>query len=361
MYDPTLPIIVIPAYKPDGRLPELVDALRQSWDYPVVIVDDGSGPEYNRIFKALRRTGCTVLTHRVNQGKGAALKTGVRHAVSHYPISVGYVTADADGQHLPEDIAAVAEALMTTSNTLIMGTRDFSGEQVPFKSRWGNRISSFAFGLVTGRKCPDTQTGLRGIPAICTDLFFSTRGNRFEFEMNFLMAVARADFPIQPLPIATVYEAGKHATHFHTLRDSFLVFEEILKFACSSLACAAIDISIFAALSYKILGTTASGFFLATILARLCSGGVNFVLNQRWVFDSSQKKSELVKYLILFFCQMGASGLLTGQAATLIGSGIAAKIIVDGTLFIISYLIQKHLIFNSPVSGKTRASNDSII
>ncbi|WP_240189780.1 glycosyltransferase [Bacillus sp. P14.5] len=48
--------------------------------------------------------GVTVLEHERNQGKGAALKTGIAHAVERFPDTNGIITVDADGQHLPEDV-----------------------------------------------------------------------------------------------------------------------------------------------------------------------------------------------------------------------------------------------------------------
>src|SRR5579884_2433424 len=103
------PVVVIPAYRPGAVLLQLVDGLRESpYLQAVVIVDDGSGPEFAALFDALAaRERVVVLPHVVNLGKGAALKTGLNYAACKFRSSVGVVTADADGQHAVADIARV--------------------------------------------------------------------------------------------------------------------------------------------------------------------------------------------------------------------------------------------------------------
>ncbi len=346
MTNSTEPTIIIPAYCPDERLIQLVRELKDKAGWPVVVVDDGSGQCYYKIFSAVAQTGAVILTHRENRGKGAAIKTAIHYAKTHYPIAVGWVTADADGQHAVSDIVAVGRALQDNPRDLIMGTRDFSQKQVPFKSRWGNRITAAVFRLTTGTKCSDTQTGLRGIPTVMSDMLLATEGERFELEMNFLMNAAQDGETIRPVAIQTIYEKGNPTSNFNAVGDSLRVFSRIIKFACSSLSCAGIDLLGFTLLSLYCFGTTASGLFISTVAARLVSGSVNFFINQRWVFKGGGHWEEAAKYLALFLCQMGASGLLVSALSASTGYALAMKILVDSGLFILSYWIQKNFIFN---------------
>ena len=152
--------VLIPAYKPDRRLNKLVDDLREAGFINVVVVDDGGGEPFADIFADLRGKA-TVLTHPVNRGKGAALKTGLTEIMK--TPGVGVVTADADGQHTPADVAKIADALLENPNTLIMGSRD--KKAMPPRSKAGNTLTCGVFGLLTGLWISDTQTGLRGLPA----------------------------------------------------------------------------------------------------------------------------------------------------------------------------------------------------
>ena len=112
--------IVIPSYKPDEKLISTVRGVREAGFSDVVVVDDGGGEKYSEYFKRVESEfGCTVLTHEINRGKGAALKTAFKYYIENRPNSVGLVTADADGQHLPSDMVAVAEQMTSTESIVL--------------------------------------------------------------------------------------------------------------------------------------------------------------------------------------------------------------------------------------------------
>src|SRR5205807_1667466 len=94
---PVLPVaVLIPAYKPGHVLVEIVQALAGTGPHAIVVVDDGSGPEYRWIFnELLDLPGVRVIRHAVNLGKGSALKTGMNYALVEFPEVLGIVTADA--------------------------------------------------------------------------------------------------------------------------------------------------------------------------------------------------------------------------------------------------------------------------
>lgn len=345
MMNSTKAIIIIPAYQPDKRLIRLARHLFEKEKRVIVAVDDGSGPDYTWVFEGLKEIGVIVLTHRENKGKGAALKTAVSYCKRHFPISTGWVTADADGQHTPEDITALCDALEKHPRTLMLGVRDFSQKGVPLKSRWGNRISSLVFYLATGCRLKDTQTGLRGIPRGMSGMLLNAKGDRFELEANFLMDAAQSDWELETIPISVIYEAGNPTSHFNPVKDGFRVFSGMIRFTCSSLICSGVDLLLFWVAEHFIFGTAATGLILATVCARICSGTFNFILNHRWVFKRGDTGFEWLKYLALFLAQMGMSGLLVTALYQVTGTATIAKIIVDGSLFFISYWIQKQFIF----------------
>ena len=346
-------VIIIPALNPDERLLRLTEELRNLCDFPVIVVDDGSGRETQYIFNKIARIGNYEVLHHVNnKGKGAALKTGVAHALAAHPDCIGYVTADADLQHSPQDILRVARALNYHPDSLILGTRDFSAADVPFKSRWGNRITSVVFRLSMGVRCPDTQIGLRGIPAGFAEDCLSVPGERFEYEMNFLLTAARKKLSFEAVPIETIYLEGNRSSSFHPIRDSLLIYWNILKFGISSLLSAFVDLSLFTLFSSLLFGTGAGGLLAATVLARILSGCCNFFLNRNWVFaDHGPGGITAVKYLALFCGQMLASWLLVNLLSALPVHLTLIKCMVDVGLFIISYRIQKRYIFRETITG----------
>ena len=338
-------IILIPAYKPEYKLVRLVEELMLYDFNDIIVVDDGSGEEYGDIFECAKDYGAVVVRHDRNLGKGEAIKTGIRAAVMRYDTEICVITADADGQHRPADIAWVSNALDCNPGTLVLGTRCFDGADVPKRSRFGNRMTSKVFKLMTGVDCADTQTGLRGIPALLLDLALETPGTRYEYEMNFLEAAA-AEVSFTEVSIETVYEDGNKCSHFRPVRDSLRVYGRPIRFACASLASAAVDYGLFALLLMLAIPDHIIAVIIATVGARLVSGVVNFLLNRYYSFKSRGAiGDEAVKYGTLFIIQMIFSAWLTAFVSVIIGTSVGAKLIVDTLLFVASYVIQRRCIF----------------
>lgn len=229
--------LLVPAYNPDKHLLDLIKEIRaHSPSMQILVVDDGSAPAANCIFDQLKLVyGCILCRHLENCGKGAALKTGIGHLLRCAPDCLGVVTADADGQHRAVDILKLMRAMQRHPGCLVLGTRRFDGQQVPFRSRWGNRITSGVFRGVTGTACADTQTGLRGIPAAYARFALAVPGERFEYEMNLLLSAARAGIPFWAEPVGTVYLDRNHSSHFRTVRDSARIYGVVLRHLCRAL------------------------------------------------------------------------------------------------------------------------------
>ena len=341
------PVVIIPALDPDEKLIGLVEKLRKT-KLQIILVNDGSKPEFANIFELLKsRYQCDVCSHGKNRGKGAALKTGIQYAETNYPECSGYITADADGQHSPEDILKVANLLKHNPGEFIFGARDFSKKGIPLKSFLGNRITSFVYLLSTGKRCEDTQTGLRGIPRKFTNFCLTTPGERYEYEMNLLLEIGRASIPFVEVPISTIYLEDNASSHFNPVRDSIIIYLNIIKYSFSSMISGWIDLSLFTLFVYLIFGIGNNKILEATAAARLISGGVNFLMNKHWVFQSKKHNwKEASGYLILFCCQILLSWFFVTNLRHLPLNITVIKIIVDTTLFFISYQIQKNLIFN---------------
>ncbi|MDR1604742.1 MAG: glycosyltransferase family 2 protein [Gracilibacteraceae bacterium] len=191
-------VIVIPAYNPDERLLALTGELTARGCGRIIVVDDGSSSaDSAAVFASLAAgTGVVLCRHRQNLGKGAALKTGLREALRLWPECAGVVTADADGQHSAADIVKISAALANRADSLVLGVRDFSAPHVPIHNKLGNKITSAVFRLITGRFCPDTQTGLRGLPRILLPEWINIPGQRYEYEMNLLLHAAKKKTPL---------------------------------------------------------------------------------------------------------------------------------------------------------------------
>jgi glycosyltransferase involved in cell wall biosynthesis len=339
--------VIIPALDPGPAMLQLISGLREKKFFRIVVVNDGSCSGAAALFDEAADLGCVVIRHRKNLGKGEGLKTGIRQAVRMWG-RVPVITADSDGQHLPEDIVRIAEEMEAHPDALVLGIRDFSGGHVPFRSRAGNYITSKLFRFTTGVDCPDTQTGLRGIPESLLELALNEEGSRYEYEMNFLTDVVKTA-PLRMVPIETVYENGNRSSHFRPFADSVRIYGRPIRFALASLTGAACDYTIFV-LTFPLIAavpalTEAKSVMLSTAAARIGSGTVNFALNRRWSFRSGNPAGgDLVRYLIVFFCLMAASGLCTAALSMFLPPQ-AAKPAVDTALFFLSYRVQKNWVF----------------
>src|ERR1700674_5687127 len=104
--------VLIPAWKPDQSLIQLVFSLLELLFGAIVVIDDGSGAGFDWIFEQLAKNErVRLIRHAVNSGKGRALKSGMRYFLDHLADFDGVVTCDSDGQHHPADVRAAAESL----------------------------------------------------------------------------------------------------------------------------------------------------------------------------------------------------------------------------------------------------------
>ena len=346
------PTIIIPAYNPDNRLFKLVKQLKSLGFDHIIIVDDGSDTEKKSIFEVLEKVYlCTLIKHETNQGKGAALKSGMKKALELFPKNVGCVSADADGQHAPDDIALVAQTLMKFPYDLILGARNFTGKEIPFKSKWGNRITSVVFKIATGVTCSDTQTGLRGIPTYVMPELVRIPGDRFEYEMSTLMEQAKKDVEFTEVVIKTLYFDDNKGTHFNPVIDSLKIYFNIIKYSFAALSSAIIDLCFFALM----MAYVSFGAFGATVIARIISGFYNFTINRHFVFKSDgNATAEGIKYATLFLIQMFSSAICVDILTSADASAVPAKLFIDGSLFIASYFIQKKFVFKHRASAHVK-------
>lgn len=334
--------ILIPTYEPDYRLIKLVNELKKVCNYHIVIVDDGSGSAFSNIFKLASEAGCTVLTHEVNKGKGRALKTGFNY-IKESGEEEGVVTADCDGQHLPQDIIKIAEAISEHRNCVILGTRKFIGK-VPFRSRFGNSITRAVFSFTSGIKIYDTQTGLRGFSTDMLQWLCNLPGERFEYEMNMLLEAVPSGYGFHEVDINTVYLEKNKSSHFHPLRDSFRVYLPILKFSMSSILSAILDFTLLSVIQFF-----TSNLFLSVIGARIFSSIFNYTMNRFYVFSRSKSsgvKKSLSKYFLLAFFVMLANYSVIDIYYSIIGLSLFfAKIFTEVTIFLFSFWSQRKFVF----------------
>lgn len=344
--------IVIPCLNPEHTTIEYVASLLNMGFKAVIVVNDGSAPAHDGIFTTLSAfPGCTVLHHQRNRGKGRALKSGFAHVQAAHPNLAGVVVAYADGRYRPEDVLAVAHALVRLSNALILGARNTADRSLSRFTRFGNRLCSTLMRFLYGVKVRDIQTGLRGYPAGLLDRLLTVSGERYEYEINLLLACIKYAVPIQTIAVGSAYYKNSGPWPRH-LRSSFvtllLVIQSFLRFAASSLTASAVDIGLFAVMTKLVMNNSFLYYIeISTIVARCISASLSFTLNRKFVFGGRNAGKKAVgRFVLLALFQMLASATLVGVLFNLIGiDEVLIKLFVDITLFFVSYQVQHHWIF----------------
>jgi len=334
--------ILIPSYEPDERLIGLIRDLRAVTDTSILIVDDGSGEAYSGIFQSAREAGCTVLTHEDNRGKGSALKTGFNYIKQSGDADV-VVCADSDGQHLPKDILRVAGEARSRRRHIVLGSRHFTGK-VPLRSRFGNSATRLVYAYATGVPIQDTQTGLRGFSNDMLDWLCRIPGERFEYEMNMLLASKSAGYRTVEVPIDTVYLDDNKSSHFRPLADSARIYFPFVKFGLSSIVSAALDFMLLLLLQWM----TANLLF-SVVGARVVSSAINYAMNRKFVFGGGAKRGNgrsLPRYYALAATILLFNYVLLYSFNETIGIPLlAAKLLTEGLLFLFSYWWQRKYVY----------------
>ena len=354
--------ILIPALDPGDEFVPYVERLIERGFESIIIIDDGSGASRKQPFEQLAAyEECAVLTHAVNLGKGRALKNGFNHFLNEHGTDShlrGVITVDCDGQHAVEDVIRLDE-WAHDKDALALGSRSFfKNPDVPFKSRFGNSLTSAIFRILYGKRLADTQTGLRAIPTAHLARCMSLAGERFEYETHMLIDAIYGNRPIAEMDIETIYHDNNEGTHFSPVRDSLaiytLIFRSFFRYILSALSSASIDLGVFQILIMSLHGLPQStSIWTATIIARVVSSLYNYFVNKNFVFqDGSSPKRTILKYYLLATIQMACSaGSVAFFSRLLTFPETPVKIVVDSSLFVLSYQIQRRLIFQRAENG----------
>lgn len=207
----------MPALDAAATLGGVIDGLRTAVPGILVVgIDDGSRDATGAVIRA----HCDrAIAFSRNQGKGSALRAGIAEALALGADSI--LTIDSDGQHDPAYAPRLLAALEHAD--VVVGTRRRSGTSMPVHRRLSNALSSAAISIVAGRRLPDTQSGFRAIRRRVAETV-AARGDRYDFETDFIIRAARQGYRISSVSVPTIYGGG---SHFREGRDTLLVIATI--------------------------------------------------------------------------------------------------------------------------------------
>lgn len=211
---------LIPAYREERFIAEVVRRTRARLD-TVLVVDDGS-PDATAA--QARAGGAEVIAHAQNQGKGAAVQTGLRTLLERD--FTYFLLLDGDGQHLPEEIPRFLEAAGDGAK-LLVGNRMAETKDMPLHRLMTNRFMSTQISLLCGQQVADTQCGFRMIHRDLAPLLLGGVDG-FDYETEMIILAAWRGERIASVPVSTVY--GDETSSIHPVPDAIRFFRLMARY-----------------------------------------------------------------------------------------------------------------------------------
>jgi len=210
--------VVVPAHNEEDRIGEVLKDLKKT-KLPVIVVDDGSK---DKTFKIAKNLGVMALRHKVNLGKGAALKTGCEAAFSMGAEAV--VLMDSDGQHKIEDLPHFIDALEKDKFDIVFGSRNLS-HGVPFMRYMGNKTASVLVSLLFGIYISDLICGYRGLTKKAyKKMNWESTGYGVETEMA--IKTGKYELKYCEVPVQTIYYDNVKGV---TILDAFNILFDVIR------------------------------------------------------------------------------------------------------------------------------------
>ncbi len=207
-------VVLMPTYNNAGTIAQVISDVKE-FATDVIVVNDGSTDNTASILASIE--GIKVIDYPNNKGKGYALKLGLRKA---YEWGYRYaITIDSDGQHYADDIPTFIETIEQKPDSLLIGARNLTAENMPSKNTFANRFSNFWYKVETGQTLTDTQSGYRLYPLTkLQNIHFITR--RYEFEVEIIVRAAWRGVNVENIPIKVYYPpVEERVSHFRPLQD----------------------------------------------------------------------------------------------------------------------------------------------
>ncbi len=192
--------VVMPAYNEAAVLPlVLEDVCKNIHPQQIILVNDGSGDQTKTIAKQF---GVHVLSHKVNRGLGAALKSGIILSVALGADAI--VTFDSDGQHKAKDIKKITEPIKLGEADMVIGSRFLQNQSMPFHRKIFNWIGNFVTWVFYGKWVSDSQSGLRAFTSDVAQKM-NIKANHMEVSSEFINEAQRLGLRLSEISIEPVY------------------------------------------------------------------------------------------------------------------------------------------------------------
>jgi glycosyltransferase involved in cell wall biosynthesis len=191
--------VIIPVYNEAGAIGEVIEDVRAHGYNSIVVVDDGSADESFYIAAAY---DVVALRHKINRGKGAAVKTGIMAANLLDVDAV--VTMDGDGQHDPADISPLVQPILDNTSDVVLGSRLLDRKDMPFVRVIANSVGNFFTWMFYGILVSDSQSGFRAYSRYAA-LIIDTKADKYEYDSKVIREIKNNRLRFTEVPVHTRY------------------------------------------------------------------------------------------------------------------------------------------------------------
>jgi glycosyltransferase involved in cell wall biosynthesis len=192
--------------------------------FPLLVVDDGSR---DGTADSVRHLPVTLIIHRHNRGKGAALRTAFDWVLQHG--FAGVVTLDSDGQHDASAIPLLADTARERGADILLASRFTQFQEMAGLRRHWNRFGAWCMQKRTGFPIDDSQSGFRYYSArLLRGVHLDKDG--YDLEMEILMKAWKSGYRIDSLPVPARVADGRSTSHYRPVRDTWNICMTFLKY-----------------------------------------------------------------------------------------------------------------------------------
>jgi len=213
--------VVIPLFNEEKHIVKVLKDV-SFYKLPVVVVDDGSIDDSKKMILDCRLKNTTLLEHKINLGKGAAMKTGADYAFSHGADAIIFM--DSDGQHQASDLPKFIDALESGKYDIVSGSRNYS-YGVPLVRFLGNKFASVVMSAMFHIYISDVLCGFKGLTKNAYEkLRWDSSGYGVETEI--VARAGKTKLNICEVPVGTVYHNKVKGV---TILDAFGILGDVVR------------------------------------------------------------------------------------------------------------------------------------
>lgn len=351
-------VIVIPALNPPSSFVAYAEELIREGFHNIIVVNDGSRTDKLPVFYKLERLGVTVITHPQNRGQGASLRTGFQYYLDHFQGQTdGVITLNADKHILAEDAMKIASSLHNEqamgSFALVVGARSLDGKNVADYDYNMGGVMKLLYHMLMGVRLNDPLSGVFGIPDLRVRQCMDIGGDGYAYATSLTMSFEKIGFLQVPISYANLADGAEPSFRkiADTIRILYTIFKKFILYSITSVGASILDVIMFGIFTSVTFRGNPMAIIYSTICARVISASANYLLTKRFVFhfksDSAQETTKSAgAFFILTAMQCICSALVVSAMKALLGGNVVGiKVLVDTTLFFVSYKIQHKYIF----------------